>query len=613
VPPRVNRNTKHGQGAKVTMINEAIYHTNDIPYLFTTGTNEVKIRIRAKRNDIAQCRLIHADRHESPGRGDVVNLPKVASTQLHDYYEAPLYSRSKRIRYQFLLTDHQGTQMWYGEYGISESREDAGYFHCPSTSAADEGAPPSWVEDAIVYQIFPERFHNGNPSNNPDGVRSWTSEEEPQFNSFYGGDVKGITEKLPYLEGLGINVIYMTPVFESPTNHKYDTSDYYAIDSHFGNLADMKELVNKAHSLNMRVVLDAVFNHAGDHFFAFQDVLKHGEASKYKDWFFIEEYPVVQFPKPNYECFGNNSANMPKLNTRNPELIQYLLDVAKYWIREVGIDGWRLDVANEVDHSFWRRLRTEIKALDQELLLVGEVMHQSSAWLRGDQFDGVMNYLLRDAMIDFFAKHRQTASTFVERIEDIRMQYTDRANSSLFTLIGSHDTERFLTACSQSVWGWGEKQELARMKLAVLFQLTYTGMPMIYYGDEVGMTGSMDPGCRKPMLWQEEQQNRPLLAFYKELITLRKQHSSLRNGQFHLWAVEEAQNVFGYIRRKGTENIGILINNSPNVHQVVLDVPEGLDVHGIEKVFGIDQFSLVDNKVIGELAPYSAVIMVLNS
>jgi cyclomaltodextrinase len=613
VPPRVNRNTKHGQGAKITMIKEAIYHSNDIPYLFTTGTNEVKIRIRAKRNDIAQCQLIHADRHESPGRGDVVNLPKVASTQLHDYYEVQLYSRSKRIRYQFLLTDHQDAQMWYGEYGISESREDAGYFHCPSTSAADEGAPPSWVEDAIVYQIFPERFHNGNPSNNPDGVRSWTSEEEPQFNSFYGGDVKGITEKLPYLEGLGINVIYMTPVFESPTNHKYDTSDYYAIDSHFGNLADMKELVNKAHSLNMRVVLDAVFNHAGDHFFAFQDVLKHGEASKYKDWFFIEEYPVVQFPKPNYECFGNNSANMPKLNTRNPELIQYLLDVAKYWIREVGIDGWRLDVANEVDHSFWRRLRTEIKALDQELLLVGEVMHQSSAWLRGDQFDGVMNYLLRDAMIDFFAMHRQTASTFVERIEDIRMQYTDRANSSLFTLIGSHDTERFLTACSQSVWGWGEKQELARMKLAVLFQLTYTGMPMIYYGDEVGMTGSMDPGCRKPMLWQEEQQNRPLLAFYKELITLRKQHSSLRNGQFHLWAVEEAQNVFGYIRRKGTENIGILINNSPNVHQVVLDVPEGLDVHGIEKVFGIDQFRLVDNKVIGELAPYSAVIMVLNS
>ncbi|WP_256760021.1 glycoside hydrolase family 13 protein [Cohnella sp. WQ 127256] len=594
------------------MLKEAVFHTNDIPYLFTVGEHRVKIRIRAKRGEVFNCVLFYSDRYKPPGSGSSIQLELAGSTELHDYFEGVVYSANNRLRYLFLLSGYDGSQVWCGEYGVSESRQAAGYFHCASISAADEGIPPSWVQDAVVYQIFPERFANGNPANNPQGVRSWTSEEAVERDSFYGGDILGIIEKLPYLHNLGINVIYLTPVFESTSNHKYNTTDYYSVDPHFGTLVELKLLVEKAHSLNMKVVFDAVFNHAGDKFFAFQDVMEHGESSEYKDWFFVNEFPIVQAPSPSYESFGIHSPTMPKLNTRNPEVVQYLLEVAKYWIHEVGIDGWRLDVANEIDHSFWRLLRHEIKAIDRELLLVGEIMHQSGPWLRGDQFDGVMNYLLRDTMIDFFAKQTITARFFVGQLESIRMQYTDSANAAMFNLIGSHDTERFLTACSHSVWGWNEKQETERLKLASVFQLTYTGMPMIYYGDEVGMTGGEDPHCRKPMVWDEEKQDISLFTHYKQLITIRKENSALRSGEFKLWFVQEAHNMFGFIRFNSAQRIGIILNNSPNVQELHVDSPEGIDVQSVHVLFGDNSVRWVDGKVTGVLPSYSASILILN-
>ncbi|QJD83808.1 glycoside hydrolase family 13 protein [Cohnella herbarum] len=593
------------------MQKEAIYHINDIPYLFTVGEHEVKIRIRAKRDEVSQCTLLHSDRYQPPGHGTSVQLALAATTDLHDYFEGVLYSDTGRIRYQFLLSGKDGTQVWYGEYGASDSRGKAGYFHCASVAASDEGAPPSWVKDAVVYQIFPDRFANGNPAIDPDNVRSWTSPEEPERDSFYGGDLLGIIGKLPYLHDLGINVIYMTPVFESPSNHKYDTTDYYSIDPHFGQMEDLKRLVKEAHALNMRVVLDAVFNHAGDRFFAFQDLLINGADSEYKDWFFVDRFPIVQSPSPSYESFGIHSPTMPKLNTGNPEVMRYLLDVAKYWIKEVGIDGWRLDVANEVDHRFWRRLREEIKGIDRELLLVGEIMHYAGPWLRGEQFDGVMNYLFRDAVIGFFAKQSITARAFVGQIESIRMQYTDHANSSMFNLIGSHDTERFLTACAHGEWGWSEKQEVARLKLAALFQLTYTGMPFIYYGDEVGMTGGEDPGCRKPMIWDDRLRNTSVLTHYKELISLRKQYAALREGEFKEWFVDEATNSFGFIRRLDGQCVGIVLNNSPDEHPFKLEAPRGVAIHGVDKLYGSDEFEWDRGLLTGSLSPYHAVILLL--
>ncbi len=594
------------------MQREAIYHINDIPYLFTIGKHEVKIRIRAKRGDVRHCALLHSDRYKSPGNGEAVKLELTATTELHDYFEGVVYSATKRLRYQFLLTGFDGSQAWCGEYGVSDNRQAAGYFHCASVLAAYEGGPPTWVRNAIVYQIFPERFANGNPAINPAGVRSWTSSEEPKSDSFYGGDLQGLFDKLPYLHDLGVNVLYLTPIFESPSHHKYDTSDYYSIDSHFGQLADIRRVVDKAHALNMKVVLDAVFNHSGDRFFAFQDVMKNGADSKYKDWFFIDRYPVVQSPEPSYESFGILSPSMPKLNTSHPEVVQYMLDVVKYWIAEIGIDGWRLDVANEIDHSFWRRLRQEVKAIDRELLLVGEIMHQSGPWLRGDQFDGVMNYLLRDALIGFFAEQRITARAFAGQLEAIRMHYTDSANSAMFNLIGSHDTERFLTACARSVWGWQDKQEIARFKLAALFQLTYTGMPMIYYGDEVGMTGGEDPACRKPMVWEEEKQNKSIHSHYKQLIALRKEHPALREGGFQMWFVEEADNALGYVRVLPDQRIGIVLNNSPNERTLKLDAPKGSEAQKVVPLFGSQAWEWSSGQGKCTLPPYGASIVLFS-
>lgn len=594
------------------MLKEAVYHINDVPYLFPISDNEVKVRIRAKRGDAKQAYVLHADRYVGPGAESAQLLSKVASTEDHDYFEGVIFSDTQRIRYSFLLTGEYGEAMWAGDQGVSADRLAAGYFNCPYVSSTWEGGYPSWVDEAVVYQIFPERFRNGDPGNDPEGTEPWDSDAEPTPFSFYGGDLAGIAEKLPYLHELGVNLIYMTPIFQSPTNHKYNVDDYYKIDPAFGTEEDLKRLVDAAHALGMKVMLDAVYNHSGDGFFAFRDVMEKGEASPYKDWFFVREYPVVQRPAANYATFGSEF-RMPKLNTSNPEVRKYLLGAARYWIEEYGIDGWRLDVANEVDHSFWRDLRREVKGLGAELLLVGEIMHHSSPWLRGDMFDGIMNYPLRDAMVDFFALQKINSRSFVSRFESNRMHYSDRANRCMFNLIGSHDTERFLTACSRSEWGWGDKREKQRLRLALAFLFTYVGMPMIYNGDEVGMSGGNDPGCRKPMEWDEERQDRDLFAFCQRYIRLRKSHSALSKGEFRIWFADDAKNTFGYIRYYGAETLGVIVNGSPLAQTLELEAPAEIAVNSVEGLLDGESFGIKAGKIVGEVPAYTACVIRLEA
>ncbi|GGF94177.1 glycoside hydrolase family 13 protein [Paenibacillus abyssi] len=555
------------------MLKEALLHIADNPFAFAVGSNELKVRLRAKKEDVARCSLLHSDRYQSEGRESGMALSKVAWDELYDYFEGIIPSDTKRVRYVFLLEGTAGDHLWYGEKGIAVNREGAGYFQFAYITEQDLFTIPDWVHDGIVYQIFPERFYNGDPKNDPPGTLDW---DEPltDWKTYYGGDLAGIEQKLPYLEGLGINVIYMTPVFTSTTNHKYDTTDYYSIDPQFGDLDTVKSLVKEAHSRGIRIIFDAVFNHCGDTFFAFQDVLKNGESSKYADWFFIDSFPVVQRPKTNYETFANSVFSMPKLNTKNPEVREYLLQVARYWIEETGIDGWRLDVANEVDHEFWRAFRKVVKEANPEAVIIGEVWHDSRAWLRGDQFDGVMNYLFKEALNGFFAKQNIGVRTFNNLLTHSRMIYSDQANAAMFNLIDSHDTERFLTACTKGGWGWNEeKQAEGRMKLAAFFQLTYPGMPMIYYGDEVGMEGENDPYCRKPMVWEKELRNESMLDHYRSIISLRKEHPELARGSYETWLEDELKNTYGYIRTYKDQASGLLINNSPKTQVVKLSFP----------------------------------------
>lgn len=521
------------------------YHTAEDPFAFPAGPGALKLRLFVQSGQQLCCTVIHSDRYDSPGSEQPQLMERIGSAGAYEIHEAVLRTETGRCRYLFQAHNPAGEYVWYGERGMAESREHAGSFQYAYMHRSEALTLPPWSTGAIVYQIYPSSFNHGT--------------------------LQGITEKIPYLQELGVTAVYMTPIFESPSEHKYNTSDYYRIDPAFGSTDDLKTLVDEAHRHGIKVLLDAVFNHTGDTFFAFRDVLEKGEDSRYKDWFFIRSYPVRQQPSPTYETFAKAEAHMPKLNMDNPEAADYMLAVAKHWVREAGIDGWRLDVANEVNPQFWTRLRRELKAEFPELLLIGEIMHASGPWLRGDQFDGGMNYVLREAVLEFFALQSSGPVRFMEQLLHAEALCNDQANSAMFQLLGSHDTQRFLTACKENGRGWDrEGTALQRMKLAVFFQLTYIGIPMIYYGDEVGMEGATDPHCRKPMLWQEQEQNAELHAWYKELIALRKQHTLLQKGSFRPWFTDEVRGVLGFVRRCEQDEIGVIINNSPNAYQLEL-------------------------------------------
>jgi glycosidase len=405
---------------------------------------------------------------------------------------------------------------------------------------------PSWTNDAVFYQIFVERFFNGDENNSPPNLCAW--EEEPQSRSFFGGDLRGIIDKLDYLSDLGINGIYLTPIFCSPSNHKYDITDYFEIDPYFGDKDTFRELVEQAHSHGMRIVLDAVFNHSSDKFPPFVDVMEKGKDSKYYDWFHLHEDYVSTDPL-NYETFSF-VRYMPKLNTSNPELKKYLLDCVRYWTQEFGVDGWRLDVSDEIDHHFWREFRSVLKEINKEAIIIGENWHDALPWLMGDQFDSVMNYPVTKLCLDFFAHNQIDAIFFEQRLGGYLMRYPKQVNEVMLNLLDSHDTERFLFSCG------GQRESLMA---AAAFLFAYQGMPCTYYGTEIGMTGNFDPGCRRGFDWREENWDREIYEHYKKLIRIRKEETALKCGDIRFCST---QNLFVMERSYQEDRILILINNS---------------------------------------------------
>ena len=320
----------------------------------------------------------------------------------------------------------------------------------------------------------------------------------------------------------------------------------------------MKELIDKCHKKNIKIIFDAVFNHSGDDFFAFKDVLRNQKNSKYSDWYIINSFPVST-KKINYYAFGNAHKNMPKLNTSNPEVTKYLLDVAKFWIKEYKIDGWRLDVCDEVSHTFWKKFRDTIKSVNKDAVIIGEIMHEANNFLKGDQLDSIMNYPIKFACVDFFAKKNITAREFLNILGQNRMLYMNSINKQLLNLIGSHDTARFLTECHDNI---------EKMKLAICFQFTYVGVPYIYYGDEIGLCGGEDPQNRKCMIWNEKLQNHDLLNFHKKMISIRKKHPTFVYGDFK--EISGENNILSYSREYNDEKYIIIINN--NDHSEYIDL-----------------------------------------
>ncbi|GMA17532.1 DUF3459 domain-containing protein [Deinococcus metallilatus] len=427
---------------------------------------------------------------------------------------------------------------------------------------------PEWVQDAVFYQIFPERFRNGDPTNDPPGTLPWGG--TPDRENFFGGDLRGIIEGLDYLQDLGVTALYLNPIFQAGTNHKYDTHDYFRIDPAFGDDATFDELVSQLHSRGMRLILDGVFNHCGDGFAPFQDLLRNGEASPYKDWFTPYDFPLVQHPHPNYGTCGN-CAYLPRLNCKNPEVEAFVHRVALYWL-ERGIDGWRLDVPYEVHTEFWRRFREVVKGRFPDAYLVAEEWRDPYALIQGDTFDGAMHYRLRDLAFDFILKNALTADAFARALGTMRERIPEEIESGMLTLLGSHDTARLLTECGGNV-------ESAKLLYTLL--LTYPGVPMIYYGDENGMTGANDPGCRAPMEWDEARWNIELRDHVRRLIALRREHPELRRGTFRVRYAEDRLVMFERSSEEGTTLV--VLNNTYVPRQVTIPahLPEGLTLVNI--------------------------------
>lgn len=407
----------------------------------------------------------------------------------------------------------------------------------------ETGNAPEWARDAVFYQIFPERFFNGDTTNDPAGTVPWNS--PPTRENFFGGDLAGIRARLDYLQDLGITAIYTTPFFQAETNHRYDTSDYLQIDPAAGTLGDFQALLRDLKQRDMRWILDAVFNHCGDGFGPFQDVRQNGKQSPYWDWFIIDGSPIDTAP-PNYQTCGG-APFLPKLNTNNPGVRKYLLDVTRYWL-EQGTDGWRLDVPWKVPMDFWRDFRQAALDANPDAYLVAEEWRSAWPWQANDTVHGVMNYRLRSAILDYCAWDHMDAEDFDYELTCLRQEHGPAAPYHM-TLLGSHDTPRILTLCGGNV---------NRLLLAVTFQMTYLGIPMVYYGDEVGMVGDNDPLCRAGMIWEDSRQNKRIREAHQTLIHLRHTHPALTQGAFE--TVHIFNGVYAYKRECDDDVVLVVLN-----------------------------------------------------
>lgn len=549
----------------------ALLHQAKSEFSYAYDANTLHLIFRTAKNDFDSVSLIFGDpfhwmNHVELGmtwKHDQKEMSKRYTNDLFDYYFIEIKPTFYRTKYAFTL--RQGNHVYlygtkqlkpvvkendlYGLYDLSE------YYNFPYLNHEDLHHTPQWVKDTVWYQIFPDRFY----STSPNPLLKW-GKLPVNNHELYGGNLEGIIEKLPYLQTLGITGIYFTPIFESPSAHKYDTTDYFKIDPQFGTNADFGRLVKKAHELGIKVMLDGVFNHAGyDHPF-FQDVIKHGTSSPYKDCFYIDQYPVINFPlnattgKPmkhqgndlNYRTFAF-TPTMPKWNTSNPICEQYLLDCIKFWIETYDIDGWRLDVSNEISHEFLRKIRETARKAKVDTFILGENWDSSMPWLHGDQLDSVMNYDLSYPIWKYL-EHKMDLKSFKHVVSTYMAHTPKNVMENMFNLVGSHDTIRIKRRL---------KDDERRVKLAYLLMFMAAGAPNIYYGDEIGMTGEHDPDNRRCMLWNESLQKNDFYQFTKQLIQLRKTHRAMSAHDFHF--IES--NALIIVKNYQDEHMVLMMNN----------------------------------------------------
>ncbi len=515
---------------------------------------------------------------------------------------------SFRIKIQY-----ENKALYFGAEGFSEKEEDISPLKI-NLKDIPLFAIPDWVSRSIIYQIFPDRFYNDNKDNDPDfsewyyadckeppsagetlspekeyyhlvsdwndisGLKQspWQKKGIPDFFSFYGGDIAGVRQKLDYLLDLGINVIYFNPLWQAKSNHKYDSADYHSIDPHFATTEEMMDFVKIAHQKGIRIILDVAFNHTGETFWAFRDCVEKGPQSPYWNWYDWKKWPLPKplppdfNPKEYYQCWWGIK-DMPDLNydlalphpdenavrdirkaRPNAPLVDYLISTVRWWLIDIGIDGFRLDVPDEVPFWFWELFRNEVKKAKPDAWIVGEIWHEARQWVSPLYFDSVMNYaFFKTPVIEFFVLNIISKEEFCQKIETGLGLYPFHSLKAMMNLLGSHDTPRIFEICRGNV---------QRLKLAVIFQMCFIGAPHIYYGDEIAMEGGKDPDNRRPFNWNWE--DNPVAcevrAFYKQIISLRKAHPAFWDGHFAFLPAPE--NAIAFLREGESEKILVFLN-----------------------------------------------------
>ncbi len=610
-----------GDGQIVT---EHLGHGQNAWEVTRAADGSVSLRTRVWTGDVegitVRWRAVGSGFGGTEAPSGAVPMERVDGDGLFDYYEARL-AAGDVFDYFFEIEDG-GTVLRHGPGGLVEAPQSAGEFRFNAVEFP-VFETPDWVKEGIIYQIFPERFANGNPDNDPDFsewyyegltdlpnsgrsndeyfhlVHDWydvegltespyRTDDRPDWYSFYGGDVAGIHQHLDYLANLGITIIYFNPIFEAKSNHKYDAASYTEIDPHFGTNAEFAALVEACHARGIRVVIDLAFNHTGETFWAFVDTRDKGPDSEFWDWYEWKKWPMPEGWTSGgldyYDCWWG-FGQMPNLNfdlsRPNPEehmvwdiedaevnwpVVEHTIDAAIYWLTEIDVDGFRLDVAGEVPFWYWELFRERVREAKPDAYILGELWGASPEFVNGKYYDAVMNYaFFRDPVLAFIARGEMDAAQFDSAIAPGRFVYPDEGVRAMMNLLDSHDTERFLTTA------WGDTR---RLELAILFGMTYVGAPALYYGDEIAMTGGGDPDCRRPFhwKWRDDPERADVHAYTRRLIALRKEHPCFAWGSFRTLLAEGR--VFAYERSTTGDDAVVVLNASDAEAAVVVPLEE---------------------------------------
>lgn len=529
----------------------AIFHQPESRFAYAVSKCALAVILRVAAADKPdKVELLYNNKYDFTKKRFQAAMKRCAADGMFAYYRADITLPDARFAYIFKITEN-GKTFYYSEEGLKEEYEfNLAYytfFQFPFINAVDVMPVVDWAKDAVFYEIFVDRFARGDYEKD-DGYINTNWNGDIDRHSFTGGDLDGITDKLPYLKDTGITALYLTPIFSSESNHKYNVKDYLKVDPQFGDRGKLLKLLTSAHARGMKMIVDCVFNHCDRQHEYFKDVEKNGRSSEYYDWFLIDgDYP--DYDKGNYACFAY-CKYMPKWNTNNPEVRKYLTDIALEYLR-MGFDGLRLDVADEISREMLRKLRREVKEKYPQALIIGEIWHDSEHWLKGDQLDGVMNYKLQKILVDYFGQAHIKAEAAANRMNALLAANTDQANAMALNFLDSHDTPRFFKTAGGN---------LDKLLCALCATFMFPGMPCIFYGTEIPLDGGGDPDCRKPFDWTFKNQMPEYAASFKAVVGLKKQRAlsgvraeiTAEDGVLKIIRTAEGENVTAYFNTSGS-------------------------------------------------------------